>query len=92
MKADILNADWDLVIIDEAHEGTRTSLGKSVIDDFLKKDKTKMLYLSGTPFNLYEDFKEGEIYTWDYIAEQQAKKIGMKSILMKRIHMRNCRR
>lgn len=74
LKADILNADWDLVIIDEAHEGTRTSLGKSVIDDFLKKDKTKMLYLSGTPFNLYEDFKEDEIYTWDYIAEQQAKK------------------
>lgn len=74
LKADILNADWDLVIIDEAHEGTRTSLGKSVIDDFLKKDKTKMLYLSGTPFNLYEDFKEDEIYTWDYIAEQRAKK------------------
>jgi len=74
LKADILNADWDLVIIDEAHEGTRTSLGKSVIDDFLKKDKTKMLYLSGTPFNLYEDFDENEIYTWDYIAEQQAKK------------------
>lgn len=74
LKADILNADWDLVIIDEAHEGTRTSLGKSVIDDFLKKKKTKMLYLSGTPFNLYEDFKEDEIYTWDYIAEQQAKK------------------
>lgn len=74
LKADILNTDWDLVIIDEAHEGTRTSLGKSVIDDFLKKDKTKMLYLSGTPFNLYEDFKEGEIYPWDYISEQQAKK------------------
>lgn len=73
LKADILNADWDLIIIDEAHEGTRTSLGKGVIDDFLKKDKTKMLYLSGTPFNLYEDFKEDEIYTWDYIAEQQAK-------------------
>lgn len=73
LKADILNTDWDLIIIDEAHEGTRTSLGKSVIDDFLKKDKTKMLYLSGTPFNLYEDFDENEIYTWDYIAEQQAK-------------------
>lgn len=73
LKADILNTDWDLIIIDEAHEGTRTSLGKSVIDDLLKKDKTKMLYLSGTPFNLYEDFDENEIYTWDYIAEQQAK-------------------
>lgn len=73
LKADILNADWDLVVIDEAHEGTRTALGKRVIDDFLKKEKTKMLHLSGTPFNLYEDFAEDEIYTWDYISEQQAK-------------------
>lgn len=73
LKADILKTDWDLIIIDEAHEGTLTSLGKGVIQDFLKKEKTKMLYLSGTPFNLYEDFKEDEIYTWDYIAEQTAK-------------------
>lgn len=74
LKADILKTDWDLIIIDEAHEGTLTSLGKGVIQDFLKKKKTKMLYLSGTPFNLYEDFnKEDEIYTWDYIAEQTAK-------------------
>ena len=73
LKADILKTDWDLIIIDEAHEGTLTSLGKGVIQDFLKKETTKMLYLSGTPFNLYEDFKEDEIYTWDYIAEQTAK-------------------
>lgn len=73
LKADILNTDWDLVVIDEAHEGTRTALGKLVIDEFLKKEKTKMLHLSGTPFNLYEDFKEEEIFTWDYISEQQAK-------------------
>lgn len=73
LKADILNTDWDLVVIDEAHEGTRTALGKRVIDEFLKKEKTKMLHLSGTPFNLYEDFKEEEIFTWDYISEQQAK-------------------
>ena len=73
LKADILKTDRDLIIIDEAHEGTLTSLGKGVIQDFLKKEKTKMLYLSGTPFNLYEDFKEDEIYTWDYIAEQTAK-------------------
>lgn len=73
LKADILKTDWDLIIIDEAHEGTLTSLGKGVIQDFLKKDKTKMLYLSGTPFNLYEDFNGDEIYTWDYIAEQTAK-------------------
>lgn len=73
LKADILHTDWDLVVIDEAHEGTRTTLGKRVIDEFLHKEQTKMLHLSGTPFNLYEDFKENEIFTWDYVSEQQAK-------------------
>jgi len=73
LKSDILDTDWDLVVVDEAHEGTRTALGKRVIDEFLHKEKTKMLHLSGTPFNLYEDFKEDEIFTWDYISEQQAK-------------------
>ena len=73
LKKDLLQTDWDLVIVDEAHEGTRTALGQRVID-LLKKQHTKMLHLSGTPFNLYEDFKPGEIYTWDYIQEQQAKR------------------
>ena len=39
----------------------------------LTKDKTKILRLSGTPFNLLDDFKEDEIYTWDYVMEQRAK-------------------
>lgn len=73
LKKDLLLTDWDLVVVDEAHEGTRTSLGQRVIDT-LKKEKTKILHLSGTPFNLFGDFKENEIYTWDYIQEQQAKK------------------
>ena len=73
LKADILNTDWDLVVIDEAHEGTRTALGKRVIDEYLRKKHTKMLHLSGTPFNLYEDFDKDEIFTWDYIEEQTAK-------------------
>ena len=73
LKKDLLLTNWDLVVVDEAHEGTRTSLGQRVIDT-LKKEKTKILHLSGTPFNLYGDFKDNEIYTWDYIQEQQAKK------------------
>lgn len=75
LKADILNADWDFVVVDEAHEGTRTALGKRVIDEYLghKEKNVKVLHLSGTPFNLYEDFKEEEIFTWDYVSEQQAK-------------------
>ena len=72
LKANILNKEWDLVVIDEAHEGTRTSLGLRVIEK-LSKPKTKVLHLSGTPFNLYQDFASNEIYTWDYIKEQRAK-------------------
>lgn len=76
LKADILNADWDFVVVDEAHEGTRTALGKRVIDEYLghKEKNVKVLHLSGTPFNLYEDFEKEEIFTWDYVSEQQAKR------------------
>ena len=73
LKIDILQNKWDLVVIDEAHEGTRTNLGQRVIDT-LTKTNTKVLNLSGTPFNLYEDFTDEQIYTWDYIKEQTAKR------------------
>jgi len=68
----ILAADYDLVIIDEAHEGTQTELGQNVLKK-LQKEKTHVLNLSGTPFNLLEDFSEDEIFTWDYTMEQKAK-------------------
>lgn len=74
LKKDILENKWDLVVIDEAHEGTRTRLGQSVIDQLTKNKETKVLHLSGTPFNLYEDFSDDQIYTWDYIKEQVAKR------------------
>lgn len=64
--------DWDLIIIDEAHEGTQTELGKSVLSA-CRKAHTRVLHLSGTPFNLMDDFNEDEIYTWDYVMEQKAK-------------------
>lgn len=31
------------------------------------------LALSGTPFNLYSDYSPKEIYSWDYVKEQEAK-------------------
>lgn len=70
---EIFNIDWDFIIIDEAHEGTQTELGKNVIAK-CRKENTKVLHLSGTPFNLMDDFKEEEIYTWDYVMEQKAKR------------------
>ena len=68
----IFNTEFDLVIIDEAHEGTRTDLGKNVIA-LLNKANTHVLNLSGTPFNLLDDYQEDEIFTWDYVMEQKAK-------------------
>jgi len=66
---------WDLVIIDEAHEGIKTTLGDKVVKGIVKEDlkKTKTICLSGTPFNLVDDFVEDEVYTWDYVMEQKAK-------------------
>ena len=68
----IFSTAWDFLIIDEAHEGTRTELGQAVIEH-LKGEHTKVLRLSGTPFNLLDDHKEEEIFTWDYVMEQRAK-------------------
>ena len=68
----IFSTNWDFLIIDEAHEGTQTELGKAVITE-LAKPQTKILRLSGTPFNLLDEHKEEEIFTWDYVMEQKAK-------------------
>ena len=68
----IFATDWDLLIVDEAHEGTQTELGQAVIDQ-LRHANTKVLQLSGTPFNLFDQYDEDEIFTWDYIMEQRAK-------------------
>ena len=69
---EVFATPWNLIIVDEAHEGTQTELGKAVMAELVKED-TKVLRLSGTPFNLLGDFKEDEIYTWDYVMEQRAK-------------------
>ena len=69
---ELFSAAWDFVIVDEAHEGTKTELGQNVLKELIKED-TKVLQLSGTPFNLFDDYSEEEIFTWDYVMEQKAK-------------------
>lgn len=71
----VFSLDWDLVIVDEAHEGTTTALGDDVIKNLVKEGNgydTKFLALSGTPFNILKEFDDN-IYTWDYVMEQQRK-------------------
>ncbi|WP_329758645.1 Eco57I restriction-modification methylase domain-containing protein [Allisonella histaminiformans] len=71
---DLFHTKWDLVIIDEAHEGTQTDLAQNVIDVVRKNKKhCKLLELSGTPFNLLNDYEDDQVFTWDYTMEQEAK-------------------
>ena len=69
----LFEVDWDLVIVDEAHEGTQTALAQDVFGGIVK-EHTHILGLSGTPFNLLNKYTEEDIYTWDYVMEQKAKK------------------
>lgn len=69
----VADTKWELVIVDEAHEGTQTDDAKNVFDAIVSSN-TKVLELSGTPFNLMEKYDEDQVYTWDYVMEQQAKK------------------
>ena len=68
----LFSTTWNFIIVDEAHEGTKTELGQNVLKELIKTD-TKVLQLSGTPFNLFDDYSEDEIFTWDYVMEQKAK-------------------
>lgn len=69
-KLAILRESWDMLIIDEADEGIKTTLANETIMP-IKRDFTLML--SGTPFNLLEDYTDDEIYSWDYTSEQELK-------------------
>ena len=64
--------DWDVLIIDEAHEGIDT-IKTDVAFDKIKRDFT--LHLSGTPFKALASnkFSEEQIFNWSYVDEQEAK-------------------
>lgn len=67
---EVFDTTWDMLIVDEAHEGTQTGLGDTTLD---KISKNFMLQLSGTPFNILHKHEEEDIYTWDYVMEQEQK-------------------
>lgn len=63
---------WDLLVIDEAHEGVDTEKTDRAFDKIIR-DFT--LHLSGTPFKALANnrFGENQIYNWSYVDEQKAK-------------------
>lgn len=63
---------FDLLIIDESHEGVDTVKTDQA---FRNIDRKHTLYLSGTPFKALAGgrFSENQIYNWSYADEQEAK-------------------
>ncbi|MDI9475517.1 MAG: Eco57I restriction-modification methylase domain-containing protein [Natronincolaceae bacterium] len=64
--------DWDILIIDEAHEGIDT-IKTDIAFDKIERDFT--LHLSGTPFKALASnkFSEEQIFNWSYVDEQESK-------------------
>lgn len=68
----IADTDWDLLVIDEAHEGVDTYKTDKAFD---KINRKYTLHLSGTPFKALANgkFASDQIYNWSYADEQTAK-------------------
>ncbi len=73
----VADLEWDLLIIDEAHEGIDTGRTDAAFD-VIKRKHT--LHLSGTPFKALanEKFPNEAIYNWTYLDEQQIKQIELE--------------
>jgi hypothetical protein len=70
--------EWDLIIFDEVHYGSRTERAKYILDNLSFKWR---LDLSGTPFRLIEqdDFCAQQVFTYSYLDEQEKKKREIKN-------------
>lgn len=68
----IADFDWDLLVIDEAHEGVDTTKTDVAFNQIKRKHT---LHLSGTPFKALASgrFGEDQIFNWTYENEQTAK-------------------
>lgn len=68
----ICELEFDLLIVDESHEGVETMRTERAFDNIQRKHT---LYLSGTPFRQLASaqFSADQIYNWSYADEQEAK-------------------
>ena len=68
----IKDLQWDLLIVDESHEGVDTIRSDRAFDNIRRRFT---LYLSGTPFKAIAsgEFADSEIFNWTYADEQDAK-------------------
>ena len=69
---EVKKLNWDVLVIDEAHEGVDTYKTDIAFDNIRRKFT---LHLSGTPFKALANSKFGDraIYNWTYADEQERK-------------------
>lgn len=74
----VADLQWDLLVIDEAHEGIDTGRTEEAFRN-IKRRFT--LHLSGTPFRALRNdkFTHEQIFNWTYIDEQKAKQSELKT-------------
>lgn len=74
----IQDMKWDVLIIDEAHEGVDTYKTDLAFEQI---DRKFTLHLSGTPFKAMDlgKFNEDQIFNWSYADEQETKEVWEKS-------------
>lgn len=70
---EVAEMNWDVLVIDEAHEGVDTYKTDVAFDRINRKFT---LHLSGTPFKALANnkFEDNAIYNWTYADEQTAKR------------------
>lgn len=68
-----IGVKWDILIVDEAHEGVDTYKTDTAFNHIRRK---WTLHLSGTPFKALanDKFPESAIYNWTYADEQKKKR------------------
>ena len=67
-NATLFGTTFDLVIVDESHEGTQTFLANRMMESITS---AAWLHLSGTPFNIVDKFG-GNVFNWTYSDERGA--------------------
>lgn len=75
----VADLEWDLLIIDEAHEGVDTGRTDAAFNNIRRK---YTLHLSGTPFKALANnkFPDDAIFNWTYLDEQKIKQAEIEEV------------
>lgn len=74
----VADLEWDLLVIDEAHEAVDTDKTDRAFENIKRKFT---LHLSGTPFKALAEgkFSSEQIYNWTYLDEQKVKQSELEN-------------